>query len=170
MRMGDYFLKSERLGFRRWAAADMELAWELFGDPAVSKFVGGPFTREAVRQTIQNHMAWQEGHGVQYWPMFTLEGGEFAGCCGLKPRPEPGAYELGFYLKPACQGKGYATEAARAVAGYAFGTLKVKELYAGHHPQNAASRGTLAKAGFVYLREELYPPTGLLHPLYRLLP
>ena len=39
--------------------------------------------------------------------------------------------------------------------------MKVKELYAGHHPGNAASRGGLVKAGFVYLRDELYAPTGL---------
>jgi RimJ/RimL family protein N-acetyltransferase len=49
---------------------------------------------------------------------------------------------------------------------YAFETLGVKELFAGHNPSNAASRLLLTRMGFRYVRDEYYPPTGLNHPSY----
>ena len=52
--------------------------------------------------------------------------------------------------------------------GYAFNTLGVKGLFAGHNPANEASRRLLEKLGFRYTHDEYYPPTGLNHPSYRL--
>ena len=52
--------------------------------------------------------------------------------------------------------------------GYAFNTLGVKGLFAGHNPGNAASRRVLEKLGFRYTHDEYYPPTGLNHPSYLL--
>lgn len=63
-------------------------------------------------------------------------------------------------------GQGYAEEATRAVVTYAFDTLGVKGLFAGHNPGNEASRRLLTKMGFRYLCDEYYPPTGLKHPSY----
>lgn len=166
----EYFLKSARLGFGHWREEDMELAWGLFGDPEISRHVGGPFSREQVAERLRSEMASQERIGAQYWPLFTLSDGEFVGCCGLKSRPEAGCYETGFYIMKAAHGKGYAKEAALAVIGYAFGEMAARALFAGHNPQNEASRVLLGKLGFVNIGEEFYPPTGLMHPLYRLDP
>jgi RimJ/RimL family protein N-acetyltransferase len=49
---------------------------------------------------------------------------------------------------------------------YAFHTLGVKALFAGHNPGNTASRRVLEKLGFRYTHDEYYPPTGLKHPSY----
>jgi len=49
---------------------------------------------------------------------------------------------------------------------YAFSTLGVKGLFAGHNPANEASRRVLEKLGFRYTHDEFYPPTGLNHPSY----
>jgi RimJ/RimL family protein N-acetyltransferase len=54
------------------------------------------------------------------------------------------------------------------VISYAFETIGAKALFAGHHPENAASRRVLAKLGFRHTHDELYAPTGLLHPSYLL--
>lgn len=164
----EYFLKSERLGFGLWTEGDMELAWDLFGDPEISKYVGGPFSKEQVAARVRSEMASQESIGAQYWPLFALSDGDFVGCCGLKSRPEPDCYEIGFYLMRMAHGKGYAAEAALRVIDYAFREMGAKALYAGHNPRNEASRGLLLKLGFVQVGDEFYPPTGLMHPLYRL--
>lgn len=103
--------------------------------------------------------------GFQYWPMFS--GTDFVGCAGLKPREEK-VLELGFHLRPPFWGKGFATEAARAVVRFAFEVLEVDALFAGHHPENTPSRGVLLKLGFQYIGDELFPPTGLMHPGYLL--
>ena len=51
---------------------------------------------------------------------------------------------------------------------HAFGPLAAEALFAGHHPANHGSRAVRAKLGFTYAFDELYPPTGLLHPGYLL--
>jgi ribosomal-protein-alanine N-acetyltransferase len=75
---------------------------------------------------------------------------------------------MGFYLLPSFWGQGFSTEAGRAVITYAFDTLGTFALFAGHHPENAASRKVLARLGFQFTHKQLYPPTGLDHESYLL--
>ena len=77
-------------------------------------------------------------------------------------------FELGFHVCADHWGKGIATEAARAVIAFAFDELQASALFAGHHPENVASRRTLERLGFRHTHDELYPPTGLQHPSYLL--
>ena len=164
-----YFLKTERLGFRPWSHADIELTMGLWGDPEVAKLIGGPFSREQVAERLSREISTMQSHGIQYWPMFLLATGEHVGCCGLRPyKSEKRIVEIGVHLRRAFWGQGYAPEATRAVMGYAFNTLGVKGLFAGHNPANEASRRLLEKLGFRYTHAEYYPPTGLNHPSYRL--
>jgi [ribosomal protein S5]-alanine N-acetyltransferase len=46
--------------------------------------------------------------------------------------------------------------------------LGASALFAGHHPDNTGSRRTLVKLGFRFTHDELYPPTGVMHPGYEL--
>ena len=82
----DYFLTSERLGFRCWRDDDLPLAMELWGDPAVTAMIGGRFTSEQVQTRLANEIALMRDAGVQYWPVFLLDGHGFAGCAGLRPK------------------------------------------------------------------------------------
>lgn len=72
------------------------------------------------------------------------------------------------HLRPAWWRQGLAVEAARAVIAHAFTTVRLRGLFAGHHPGNAASRRMPEKLGFRYTHAEFYSPTGLQHPSYRL--
>jgi RimJ/RimL family protein N-acetyltransferase len=165
----DYFLNSARLGFRCWRREDLTLAMDLWGDPHVTRFIGGPFGEDAVRAQLETEMRAMSEGGVQYWPAFLLHGEEHVGCAGLRHyRPEEKIYELGVHLRHLFWGQGLAEEAARAVIAYGFATLGAAALFAGHHPANDASRRLLKKLGFAYTHDELYTPTGLLHPSYLL--
>lgn len=165
----DYFLTSKRLGFRRWREEDFPLAMELWGDREVTAYIGGPFTEKMVRSRLRQEIKQEQETGLQYWPLFLLDGNRHTGCAGLRPyRLEDRVYELGIHLRRDYWGKGLAMEAARSVIGYGFGTLGATALFAGHHPRNEASRQLLLKLGFVHTHEELYKPTGLLHPSYLL--
>ena len=55
--MPDYFLRTPRLGFRQWSINDLPLALDLWGDPEVSRFLGGPFSREAIEEKLTKEIA-----------------------------------------------------------------------------------------------------------------
>jgi len=62
----------------------------------------------------------------------------------------------------------YPREAAAAVIHYAFNKLKASGLFAGHNPNNAASRHLIRQLGFRYTHDEFFSPTGLNHPSYEM--
>jgi RimJ/RimL family protein N-acetyltransferase len=162
-----YFLRSARLGFGCWTAEDLPLALAIWGDPEVTRFVGGPFSHEQVRQKLEREIINGAERGIQYWPAFLLADGAHVGCAGLRPHGDDrDALEMGFYLRPQYWGLGLAQEAGKAVVEYAFAKLRVRTLIAAHHPQNAASGRVLEKLEFSFKEEKLYPPTGLLHRSY----
>ena len=59
-----------------------------------------------------------------------------------------GAPELGYWLTPAAWGRGYATEAGRAVLHMARHALGLRRLRARHFVDNPASARVLGKLGF----------------------
>lgn len=167
MRPDEYFLKTARLGFRCWTKEDFPLAAVLWGDLQVTRLIGGPFTEEQIQERLSCEISSMAAHRVQYWPIFLLATGDFAGCAGLRPYKAPEhILELGVHLRPCYWRLGLAEEASRAAIEYAFAHLGAKALFAGHHPGNQASRKLLGKLGFTFSHEELYPPTGLQHPSY----
>lgn len=167
----EYFLVTERLGFRPWRTDDLELAVALWGDPEVTRFIGGPLWRAGAESRLRSEIAFERAHSFQYWPIFQLANDAHVGCCGLRPyRPDQAVHELGVHIRPAFWRQGLALEAARAVIAHAFDTLGARGLFAGHNPDNQASRAMLEKLGFRYTHDELYPPTGLMHPSYILTP
>ncbi|GAC1352084.1 MAG: GNAT family N-acetyltransferase [Polyangiales bacterium] len=158
-----------RLYFRTWQRADWPLALALWGNPMVTALFGGPFDEAAVRRRFDREVENERSFGVQYWPIFLRENGDHIGCCGLRPdEVHTATFEIGFHLLPAHEGKGLATEGARAVLQHAFDTAGAAGVIAGHHPQNLASKRVLEKLGFRYTQHALYPPTGLHHPGYLL--
>ncbi len=162
-----YFLKTERLGFRLWSSTDLDLATGLWGDPEVTGLIGGPFSEVQIRERLDMETANMKVYQVQYWPIFLLSSGEHVGCCGLRPyKLDQRIYEIGFHLRRAFQGQGFAHESANAVMEYAFEIIKASALFAGHHPKNEASRRALEKLGFRYINDQFYAPTGLNHPSY----
>ena len=68
------------------------------------------------------------------------------GACGIDPYES--VAEIGYWLGVPYWGKGYATEAARAVIDHAFGDLAHEALQAGARVSNPASRRVLEKCGF----------------------
>ena len=165
----EYFMRTDRLGFRHWRAGDLGLALGLWGDPKVTAFIDarGGLSPEQVRERLSREVRTQEAHGVQYWPVFLLASREHVGCCGLRPyRADRRVFELGFHIRSSHWRRGFAAEAAAAAIRYAFESRGARGLFAGHHPDHAASKKLLEKLGFRYTHHEPYAPTGLRHPSY----
>ena len=169
--MREYFLKSARLGFSNWREEDIDLARTLWGAPDVTKYIcaTGVFTEEDISARLAKELSNFKEFGVQYYPMFDLESGEFAGVGGFRPYDlDKNIYEMGIHLRKPFQRGGYGTELAKALINYGFGVLGFSAIFGGHHPNNEGSRALTKKLGFTYIGDEFYEPTGLYHPSYML--
>jgi ribosomal-protein-alanine N-acetyltransferase len=72
---------------------------------------------------------------------------ELCGAVGLNIAPAHQRAELGYWIGVPFWGKGYATEAARAVVAFGFRTLGLHRIFAFHFAENAASGRVLEKIG-----------------------
>lgn len=83
------------------------------------------------------------------WAITAKAGGALMGVIGLAPHGDADAFELGYWLGRAFWGKGFASEAGRAVLDHAARAHPARRIVAGHFAENAASARVLAKLGFV---------------------
>ena len=74
----------------------------------------------------------------------------FIGGIGLHPYPQHYRAELGYWIGVPYWGRGYATEAARAVVKYGFEKAQLNRIFAGHFKHNPASGKVLQKIGMKY--------------------
>jgi ribosomal-protein-alanine N-acetyltransferase len=72
------------------------------------------------------------------------------GAIGLNLEREHGRAELGYWIGVPYWGRGYATEAARAVLDYAFAEEGLNRVYAFHFTSNPASGRVLQKIGMTH--------------------
>ncbi len=162
-----YFLKSNRIGFSIWRLDDWNIALELWSDPEITKYIGGPYSNAQVKRRLLTERAIFRLHNIQYWPMFLLNTYELIGYCGLKPyKVSEKIYELGILLKKEYWGKGYGVEAAHTIIDYAFTSLHANGLFAVHDSSNTYSKVLLIELGFKYCGEEYSIPTSKYDPSY----
>src|SRR5262249_12858439 len=125
------FLQTTRLVLREFTEADAEALRELDGDPEVRRYVGGEVPDvEAYRRMITQRFAAGYAEGWGFWAAQEKASGEFLGWFHLRPAREyryaneagyrPGDIDLGYRLRRAAWGRGYATEGALALVAYAF--------------------------------------------------
>ncbi len=87
--------------------------------------------------------------------LITARDGTMLGCCGIG-KLDGEHPEIGYWLGVPFWGKGYATEAARAVIDHAFSDLGYDVLVSGARVSNPASRRVLQKCGFEWTGVGLY--------------
>jgi RimJ/RimL family protein N-acetyltransferase len=78
------------------------------------------------------------------------DGGRLIGAVGLILEPTSRKAEMGYWIGKPYWGKGYATEAARAVIAYGFDVLSLNRIFAHHMTRNPASGRVLEKAGMTF--------------------
>ena len=150
---------SVRLKFRNWSEADTALVEALWCDPEVTRFFGGPMTRAQAHARLHTEGERDRCVGLQYWPIFLRESGEFAGCAGLRPwSKDPNFMEVGVNLMRAVWGQRLGEEALLAVLAHGFGTLNLPVIVAGHGVHHENSRKLLERVGFSYTHNILWGP------------
>lgn len=96
-------------------------------------------------------------HGFE---MFRSQDMEKVGQCGFVGPPERGVVEIAYAVDPAYRGRGYATEAAKALVEFAFADPRVKTIRAHTLPQENASSRVLLRCGFGRAGEAIDPEAG----------
>ena len=118
-------IETDRLRLRGHRTDDFDASAALWGDPAVTRFIGGkPSTREEVWARLLRYAGHWALLGFGYWVVEDKADGCFAGEIGFadfKRDIEPsldGLPEMGWVLSPRVHGRGYATEAVAAALAW----------------------------------------------------
>ncbi len=116
-------------------------------------------TAEGLKRMLARNLDnWRSGAAFT----FTIEergSSAFVGRVLIRTTPEPGRWNLAFWIHPDQQGWGLATEAGAALLAFAFDVLGADTIEAGHVAGNIPSRRVLEKLG---LREDGPVEKGLM--------
>jgi RimJ/RimL family protein N-acetyltransferase len=124
--------------------------YELDADPRVMQYIGAgsASTREQVDEVMRRlPLAYALYPGLGTWRATRRDNGDFIGWFALKYIPGTAEIEVGYRLRHGAWGSGYATEGARALVAYGLDDLGLHRIVGVTHPDNAASRQVLLKAG-----------------------
>ena len=144
-------LTTERLLLRDFVEADWEAVLAYQQDPLYLRYNEWTSrTAAEVRDFVQMFLDQQKQvPRIKFQFAVTLKStGQLIGNCGVR-RDSPDAYEgdMGYELDPTQWGKGYATEAARAVMRFGFTELKLHRISAYCVAENTGSARVLEKLG-----------------------
>jgi [ribosomal protein S5]-alanine N-acetyltransferase len=143
-------LQTERLTLRLHAPSDIPALMPLIGAREVAATtlrIPHPYTEADARDFIagtQEELS--NGSGLRLG-IVVRESDALCGGVGLRIEPDHRRAELGYWIGVPNWGKGYATEAARALVQYGFETLGLHRIFASHFANNVASAKVLRKIG-----------------------
>jgi [ribosomal protein S5]-alanine N-acetyltransferase len=160
-------LETGRLILRRQQAADISFLTELWSDPVVTRYLGGPRDRDWLQTVFEETAADPFAEQYDLWPVVEVETGQVVGHCGLLDKEVEGKteIELTYILSPAVWGKGYATEIGQAIKQYAFEIMGLERLIALIEPDNQQSEKVAVKLGMSF-EKELIRPGGAIRKIY----
>lgn len=144
-------LESERLIFRKIEKSDMQEIAEIMRDEGVQKVWEHYFTDDDVNDWIERRQKCYQENGIDYLLVIDKDTKEVVGQIGLLKETIEGetVWGIGYILKSKYCGKGYATEGAKVMADYAFGTLHVPKLVCDIRPMNKSSIAVAKRIGMV---------------------
>ncbi len=150
-------LETDRLLVRTWMPGDAEAATRIYGDAQVMRFIPvGVMTRPQIVAMIARMSDEHERRGFGLWPVTCKTTGRLIGECGLHVLPETGEVEIGWLYERANWGRGYATEAARAVLAFAFDVVRLARVVALIDSRNLASISVAHRLAMRYERDGRY--------------
>ena len=148
----DWPLETERLVLRPFGEGDLDALHRMHADPEVARWLyKEPRTLEECRTLLALKIAGHQLDTEGMWLSAAVAergSGTFVGDISLKyESAEHKTGEIGFSFDPAHHGRGYATEATRAVLAFAFEGMGFHRVVGRAEPRNLASVRVLEKLG-----------------------
>ena len=157
----DHVLRTERLVLCPVTADDHAVLLAHWAAPDVRRFLfdGAILSAAEITGAIENSTRDFGRAGYGLWLIHQKGGRDLVGTAGLRPLEDLGL-EIFYSLAPGSWGRGYATEAARAVLEHSLGPAGLPEVLAEVDEGNTASIAVIERLGmtpFDVVRGELGP-------------
>ena len=173
--MSEYLFKTERLGVRNWRKNDLPEFAKMGQDEKVMEYFPSLLSEQQTLNLMERMQVQLKEKGYAYLPVELLGSQEFIGMIGMSYQKydiklddsDEGFSEfvdIGWRLKTAAWGKGYATEGARAWMNYGFEKLNIETIYSVAPVINIPSQKVIGKIGFEKIGEFDHPKIDLSHP------
>lgn len=149
-------------------SSDIDALHALWTDAEVRKHLWDDeiIPRETAEAVVMGSMASFAEHGFGQWAVRENRGDAIIGFCGLRFIDDTNVVEILYGFYPAQWGRGYATEAAKAVLDHGFRVAGLREIVAEMDPPNRASIRVAEKLGMTFVQE--YERAGLRTVRYAL--
>jgi RimJ/RimL family protein N-acetyltransferase len=140
-------LETERLILRPINEDDVDVLVALDRDPEVMRYINGgkPTPRSEMEAIVRSRIG-------QRWLAFERSTGEFVGWFGLRGSDGDHDRGLGYRLRRASWGQGFATEGSLALIDLAFTHLGAERVRADTMTVNTPSRRVMERCGLRYVR------------------
>ncbi len=148
-------IETPRLFLRRLEWSDQDALQSILSDSDIMRFKGGAKRAGAASRAIKLAKVDYGNHGYGFWAIANSHSEAFVGVCGLLNQEVDNEHEveIAYTLLKTYWGRGYATEAARAVKHYAFTAFGFKRLISLIHPENKPSIAVATRIGMTHERD-----------------
>ena len=151
---GTQDIDTERLNLRRFCYEDVMSAMKNWaGDKYVQSMYGEPAyeTPEEMEKLLDHYISGYVSGYKYRWAVIEKESGECIGQIAYFLVDESNSWgEIEYCIGTAYQGKGYATEATKAVIDYGFDKIGFNKVQICVRPSNIKSKRVIEKCGFEY--------------------
>jgi RimJ/RimL family protein N-acetyltransferase len=147
---------TSRFAARCWTQADAPLALEAIGAslPELLRWtpwvIPEPFEVAVLEDRFRGFQQRFETREHFIYGLFDPDERRVIGQAGLYGRIGPGALEIGYWIRTDAAGRGYATEATRALTALAFLECGAQRVEVRCDPEHAASAAIPRRLGFNY--------------------
>ena len=163
----DLELKTPRLTLRPVRLGDEKEIHEYAGDKSITMMYWLPNdTFEETLDFVKKYSAeWEKPEPEDFEFVILYEGKIIGGCdCDLSHSKDHSYATLGWILNKDYRGRGFASEAARALVDFAFSNLAISRVLAQCDCKNVASFNVMKKIGMKLIDDKgtrTYPKTGI---------
>ncbi len=151
---GTQEIETKRLLLRAFSLSDAQSVLNNWaGDAGVQKMYGEPVyqTTEEVQGLLEKYITAYRSDYFYRWAVVEKESGECIGQIAYFLVDQHNSWgEIEYCIGSAYQGKGYATEATKAVIGYGFDSIGFNKVQICVRPSNIKSKKVIEKCGFEY--------------------
>ena len=151
-------IETERLFLRMYRADELEEVYHLCTDADITKFFSfsNEITKKNVMASLPKRIERWRTQGFGQFGVFSKNDEKLIGYCGLQYLDNTIEVEIYYGFFKNFWGKGFATEAAKAMLRFGFEEAKLKKIAAVIHPENLSSQKVLLKLGLVQKQNAVF--------------